>query len=432
MTRTRRWIIGTAVAVPLLLGGLAWWAHRLLPSDEALAAEFSARFEKASGVGLRVDAAHWALRPVPVVVLSELATAQARPITVRRIVVRPQLAALWNRKVALDAVEIEGAVLPRASVRALREGWQDDDVAGILGGAWSLAEIPVHRVRLRDVAWIDRREIALAYEADIAFDAGWRPREAELRRAGVSPAARLRIEREGDQDRWRTQIDAGGGTWNGSTVLQLLDKGRLRLAARLEAKGVDVGGLVRAFGRHSAVEGKVDGQTAVDTEGQDLVELIRRLHTRTRFMVKPATLNGFDLARAASTGGVERGGKTVFDELTGTLDTQASDEGVMLRYTELQARSGVLTASGNATVFNRRLRGEAAVDIVDGVVGVPFKLGGTLDEPQLSLTGGALAGAAVGTAVLPGVGTAIGARVGRQVEKLFGDKDEKKKPSRPR
>ena len=46
--------------------------------------------------------------------------------------------------------------------------------------------------------------------------------------------------------------------------------------------------------------------------------------------------------------------------------------------------------------------------------------------PQLSLTGGALAGAAVGTAVLPGVGTAIGARIGQQLEKLFGDGDEEK------
>jgi hypothetical protein len=121
----------------------------------------------------------------------------------------------------------------------------------------------------------------------------------------------------------------------------------------------------------------------------------------------------------------------VFDELTGTLDTQSGDEGIRLRYTGLQARSGLLTASGSATVFNRRLNGEAAIDLVDGVVGVPFKLAGTLDDPQLSLTGGALAGAAVGTAVLPGVGTAIGARIGQQVEKLLGGEDEETKKTAP-
>ena len=94
----------------------------------------------------------------------------------------------------------------------------------------------------------------------------------------------------------------------------------------------------------------------------------------------------------------------------------------------------MLTASGSATVFNRTLDGDVAIDLVDGVVGVPLKLAGTLDEPQLSLTGGALTGAAVGTAVLPGVGTAIGARIGQQVEKLFGGEDGQQKnrpPARP-
>jgi len=433
MTRTRRWIIGTAAAVLLLLGGLALLAWRLLPSDEALAAELGARFEQASGIGLRIGSAHWSLRPAPVVVLSDLATAQPRPITVRRIVVRPQLAALWSRRIAIDAVEIEGAVLPRASVRAFRGRWQPEDAAEAMNGPWTLAEIPLERLRLRDVVWIDRRDISLAYDADVVFDPGWRPRQAELSRAGASPAATLRIEREGAEDRWRTLIDVGGGTWNGETTLQTLDKGRLRVTAQLTPKGVDIAGLVGAFQRRNAVEGRIDGQTALESEGDDPGELIRRLHTRTRFSVKPATLKGFDLAKAVSTAGVDRSGQTVFDELTGTLDTQGTEDGIELRYAGLQARSGVLRASGSATVFNRRLNGEAAIDLVDGVVGVPFKLAGTLDEPQFSLTGGALAGAAVGTAVLPGVGTAIGARVGQQVEKLFGGEDEKKdkKPKPP-
>jgi hypothetical protein len=42
-----------------------------------------------------------------------------------------------------------------------------------------------------------------------------------------------------------------------------------------------------------------------------------------------------------------------------------------------------------------------------------------------------VAGAAVGTALLPGVGTAIGARVGQQVEKLFGAEEPAKKKKAP-
>lgn len=199
------------------------------------------------------------------------------------------------------------------------------------------------------------------------------------------------------------------------------------MSAELTPKDVDIGLLMRGFDRRAPIEGKLNGETTVDSDGANPSELLRSLHTRTRFTVSPATLNGLDLAKAVSSAGISRGGRTPLDSLAGTLDTQSGEDGVVLRYSGLKARSGVLTASGSATVVNRRLNGEAAVDIVDGVVGVPLKLGGTLDAPEISLTGGALAGAAVGTAVLPGVGTAIGARIGQQVEQLFGDGASKKK-----
>lgn len=131
-----------------------------------------------------------------------------------------------------------------------------------------------------------------------------------------------------------------------------------------------------------------------------------------------------------TTAGISRGGTTPLDELTGVLDTQGTDDGVVMRYTGLKARSGVLTASGRLRLFNRKLDGEIAVDLIDGVVGMPLQIGGTMSEPEVSLTGGALAGAAVGTAVLPGVGTALGARAGQQLEKLFGAEEPvKKKPA---
>lgn len=437
-TPRRRWLAGPAVAAALLLGGLAWLASRL-PSDEELAANLAERFEQASGVPLRIGAAHWALRPRPVVVLEDVATSQSPPITVRRIVVQPRLGALRARRLAIRAIEVEGAVLPHESVRAFRGRVQARDLAPALAGAWTLADVPLEALHLRDVAWVGRRGIALAYDADVVFDRGWRPREAAVWRPGVSPAARLRLEREatgGDADdatapaRWRTLIDVGGGTWNGQTELHTLDDGRLRITAQLQPRGVDVAGMVGAFERRAAVQGRFDGDTELRTEGRDVGALVRGLHTRTRFRLAPATLEGFDLARVVRTAGAERSGRTVLDELTGTLVTEATDDGIRLRYTGLQARSGVLTARGNATVLNRRLEGVAAIDLVEGIVGVPFALGGTLDAPRLSLSDGALAGAAVGTAVLPGAGTALGARIGQQVEKLLGggkkDANEKK------
>ena len=55
-------------------------------------------------------------------------------------------------------------------------------------------------------------------------------------------------------------------------------------------------------------------------------------------------------------------------------------------------------------------------------MGVPLVVRGPLDAVEVSVPPGALAGAVVGTAVLPGVGTAIGARLGASLGKLFSPK----------
>ncbi|RZL62891.1 MAG: hypothetical protein EOP81_14800 [Variovorax sp.] len=430
--RIARWLAVPLVLPVVCVGALLWW----LPSDEEIARRIESAFERGTGVALQVGEVHWALRPTPVVVLTGVTTMQPTPITLRRIAVHPQLRALFDRRIAIDLIEIDGAVVPRAATPAFRDGSAEKADPG---EGWVLADIPVRTLRFTDVTWIDRREIALAYDGHAVFDAGWVPREAEVQRRGVTPMARLRLVREGTDaagtaesapvaagadnarvHRWRTLIDVGGGTWNGTTQLQALADGGYRLQGELAAADIDLVSMVSAFQRRSAVTGKVSGQTTLRAEGADMARLVRSLHTSTRFTVKPATLLRFDLQKAVATAGLERNGQTPLDTLTGTLDTQNTGDGMALRYTGLKARSGLLTASGNASVYQRRIEGDVAVDLVDGVVGVPLKIGGTLDAPQLSLTGGALAGAAIGSAVAPGIGTVIGARIGQQVERIFG------------
>ena len=430
--RLKRWLIGGAAILVLLVAGL--WAALLawLPSDAQLAERIGAQFEKSTGVGLAVGGVHWSLMPLPQVVLTDLATQQAQPITVRRIALQPRLMSwLRSRELAFDDIEIEGAKFPRASVRHFRGLTNPDDlVQKNMTDGWHPAAVPIAHLRFRDITWVDRRDIALAYDGDIAFDPRWRPRSGEIRRAGASSAVRLRIERtKTDEDRWRTLIDVGGGTWNGESALDMLADGRMRLTARLQAKGVDVEGTMNAFDRRTPVAGKLSGPTEVKAEGRHAAELLRSLHTRTKFSVAPAQFTRFDLATAVTSLGAETKGKTVLDEFTGVLETQATEDGTVLQYSDLKARSGLLTASGNVRLFDRKLQGAIAVDLVDGVVGVPLQIGGTVDAPLVSMTKGAVAGAAVGSAVLPGVGTAIGARLGQRIERMLEPEPKARQPA---
>lgn len=429
--RRRRWLVAAGALVALLALGAGALVSRL-PSGEQLARQAESEFERRFGIGLAIGTAEWHWRPWPELVLQELRTRQPEPITLARVTVTPHWQLLWQRRIGLTRVEVDEVHLPSASVRAFRgqEARADDPPAG---GHWQPALVPIERFVFRDLRWVDRRGIALDYAGTIDFDAGWLPREAEIRRPEVSPPVALRLTREEAgaapspadvAHAWHVQAEAGGGGWQGRAQLHQKEGGALRLEADLQLREVNVAELVAAFGRTPALEGRASGRTTLQAQGERPGELLRSLRTRTEFHLAPATLLRFDLARTVRTLGQERAGRTVLDELKGTLQTEATGDGTRLRYRDLQARSGVLTAQGQLQVFNRRLQGRLAIDLVDGVVGVPLQLGGTLDAPQLGLSSGALAGAAAGSAVLPGVGTALGARLGQQLEDWFGDDEE--------
>ena len=241
MTRTKRWFTGIAVVAGLVAAALFVAASMLLPSDEKIAAALSARFEENFAIGLKIGSAQRSLWPVPTLVLNDLATAQPRPITAKRVTLRLRVAPLWHREIGFEAVDVESAVFPSASVRAFRgrggAGKQDDLAKKHLPSEWTLASTPVEQLRWRDVRWIDRRDISLAYDGEVTFDASWRPRVAAIRRLGVEPVTQARAERVGsNEDRWRVLMEAGGGTWNGETRLDTTPAGLLRVTGRFEAK----------------------------------------------------------------------------------------------------------------------------------------------------------------------------------------------------
>jgi hypothetical protein len=422
MKRGHKWL--AALGVVVLLAGAAWFAAlRYLPSDEELAQRASAELEAALGVKVHVGALHWRIFPSPAVVIENVATEQPQPVMVKKLTAYPDLFALLQRRVKIDRADLDGATVPQLSLRGLGKGGEAKESTG--------EELPLARFVFRDVTWISRRGIPVVYDGEVDFDPGWRPRRAELRRPDAKDPTHLTLTRNGPDDRWAARIHVGGGTLHGDVQLETRAGGRMRLEGKLQPKDIEVESALSAFNRRSVIGGRVSGDTTLTANGDTVGELAQSLHTQTLFTMGKSTLLRFDLDKAVRTAGKEHDGQTSLESITGRLDTQNTPQGMVVTYTGVKAASGSLTASGEAKIANRRIEGEFAVDLVDGIVGVPLTVSGPLDDVKFSVPSGAIAGAVVGTAVLPGVGTAIGARIGATLGKIFSPGPATPAPASP-
>ncbi|MFI5447870.1 AsmA-like C-terminal region-containing protein [Polaromonas sp. UC242_47] len=415
MQARHKWMVGAGVLATL--AGAAWLALALwLPHDASLAARAAAELQRRLGVPVTVGALRWQLLPVPAVVLIDTATQQAPAITAKKITVYPNLKALLARRLTLDRLALDGAVVPQVALRALD---QTLDVANEHAGSTPLA-----RLEFRDLTWVSRRGVAVVYEGEIDFDPAWRPRTAQLRRPGVQPVTDLALSRQGQGGVWAVRIRTGGGTAHGQVQLQTSAHGRLQLDGQLQPREIELTQALAAFNRRSVIAGKVSGETTLSARGDTVGQIAQSLHTQTRFTMGRATLLRLDLDKAIRSFGQSYGGQTALDAVAGQLATQNTPQGMVLTYTGITARSGAFSATGQARIANRQIEAEFAVDLVDGVVGLPLKLSGPLDQVKVSVPRGVVTGAVLGTAVLPGVGTAIGARLGATLGKLFNSPPE--------
>lgn len=414
MTRAHRWLVGLGLV--LGLAAVLWVAMmRLVPSDDELARRAALQLEAWLGVKVNVGALRWRLLPAPTLVMENIVTVQPQPIVIQKLTAYPDLLALWQRRVKIDRADLQGATVPQLSL-----GWAlARPQQGSESSESSVGDIPLARLVFRDLTWISRHGVPVIYEGEVDFDPGWRPRQALLRRPGFTPVTDLALTREGQDDRWTIRTNMGGGTAHGTMKLQTRPNGRLHLEGSLQPKGIEVESALAAFNRRSVVAGKASGTTVLSAHGDNVAELAQSLHSKTLFTMGSSKLLRLDLDKAIRSAGQEFAGQTALDSVTGQLDTQNTPQGMVVDYTGISAGSGLLTASGKARVANRQVQAEFSVDLVDGLVGVPLQVSGPLENVKVSVPSGALAGAMVGTAILPGVGTAIGARIGTTLGKLF-------------
>lgn len=420
--------------LPLLLLAALLLALQRWVAGEAFRERLAAEASGLLGAPVRAQAIGLALWPVPGVAVDGLSIQARTPLSLQRVELRPRWWDLLGGRLRVQTLVVRQAVLPEATVALLGARAQaapapapaDDE-------AIDFSLLPRELV-LEEVSWLAADGARTTVNAELRFaDDGW-PAKAEL--AIVGGALRgttATLRREGKATVWALDARVGGGRVRGPLAVTLPNAGakerRVVLDGRLRTEGVEVSALTAP---RKTLTGRLQADTTLGARFPERVSaeaLVNALRSDTRFTVSGATLHGLDLLKAASTVGLSSGGLTELDTLAG----QVSTRGKAIQLSNLVANSGLLAATGEVAISpSRALSGRVRVDVTRGatagVVGVPLAVGGTLDDPQVTLTRAALLGAAIGTAVMPGVGTGAGAnigdRLGEGLKGLFGGREK--------
>jgi hypothetical protein len=427
--RTLRVLAWVAVLLCLLLVGVVLALHRWAGSEDfrqRLVTEASA----ALGVPVHLDSVGVTLWPLPALALQGLVVEAKPALSLQRIEARPVLSSLLRGELRVATLTVREAVLPQTTVALLGARLNDPARAE----AETPSDTPTHwrwvprEVVLDGITWIGAsgRETSVDARLSMADDA-WPERMQVQVVGGALKGASASLQREGQATAWQLQLRVGGGTVQGPVSVQLPEKpgGELQLKGEMRTEGVEVAALTAP---KRVLTGRLQASTTLSASVDPSAKasaLTDAVRSRTQFQITGATVHGLDLIKAVSTVGLSRGGQTELDTLAGQVRTR----GQTIELSNLVATSGALAATGDVTVSpSGALSGRVRVDLTrgasGGLVGVPLVVGGTLDEPSVTLTRAALVGAAIGTAVMPGVGTGAGAnlgdRIGEGLKGLFG------------
>ncbi|ERI51261.1 hypothetical protein N878_23250 [Pseudomonas sp. EGD-AK9] len=379
-----------------------------MPTSDELARRVEAVFEARMGQKLVVGQVRWRVLGRPMVEVLDARTVQPEVIRVRRVAIYPQLMPLLRQRLAIDRLELDGALVPHGAMAAYRGKTPDESGAMF-----------VRAVAFNDLTYISYSGIPVVYEGDIHFDDDRLVHRLRLRRPGVEPPVSLDATRDGKADGgadlYQLRVQAAGGSARGQARLATSAEGRMVLTGELAPRGVEVNALLEAFHRHSPINGAASGETELRAEGDTAGELFRTLHTRSVLRVERAKILRFDIDKAVKSLGEDRAGETPLDSLTGVMDTQNTEQGMKTTFTQVEAVAGNYTATGQATLYRKRVDAQGQLEIGGGIVDVPISAHGPLRKPEFSIAWGTIAGAAIGTAVLPGIGTVIGAKIGGAV-----------------
>jgi hypothetical protein len=465
MAKLFKWLVFLALGLMVLLAGVAYTLHRWVSTDG-----FRQRVEReasaALGAPVALDRVAVDIWPLPAVALSGISVQSKPPLTLERVEVRPEWRPLLLGRLEVATLLVRRAVLPQQGIDALLLLLQKKKQAAPVkpGATASAANVSPEmnkldwlprRTVLDDVTWVNTTGARTTVKGEASLGTDGLPENASLKLTEGNlqglEATLERVEAQAGEAsgaaQWDLLVKVGGGKVEGRLGLQrgfvpaaastakpgakaqpvARSAEELVLQGQLKTSGVEVAALTAPA---KALTGLLDATTTLNARAATTSALVDALQSHTTFTVRDAVVNGLDLAKAVKTVGLSRGGQTRLDTLAG----QVSTLGRSAQLTNLVASSGALSANGNVAVSSAKaLSGQVSVTLagdskigsaIGGAVGVPLVVGGTLDNPEVTLSRAALLGAAIGTVLLPGVGTGAGAGVGEKIGKglqgIFG------------
>jgi len=190
--------------------------------------------------------------------------------------------------------------------------------------------------------------------------------------------------------------------------------------------------LLQKFFDQSRFSGSLDSDISFSLlPGEDL-PMQERLSFSAKYNVHNGMLMTIDLVEVARNPGKENGanGSTAFDTLSGLVKGDPTG----YYFEPLRIASGLLDAEGEISIApDMSLAGWLDVDVKNtvGLISMPMNVSGTVSEPIVRPSKSALAGAAVGTAVLGPLGTALGVKIGGFINRHMSNTPDKKLARKP-
>ncbi|MGH8750862.1 MAG: AsmA-like C-terminal region-containing protein [Burkholderiales bacterium] len=408
---------------------------------------------------VRIESVHAWFLPLPHATVTGITVGRGKDIEVGKVSVVPDIISLFEPVKVVKLVEIEELKL-RQNVFDKIPVW-----IKLNSGGAAAPEVKIEQIRLRNLVLVLKNQTLGPFDLDASVannnieSATLSGYEDKLRvtikplknyylldiqaRKWPPPLAQLPqpvlIDELSARGRATLQevnfpqvsIKLYGGSISGKITASW--KNDWKTSGEFQVKDMEVGTLAQMFSKTS-VSGKLTADAKLSASGKTAQQLIDNPSAEAVFSIADGVLHNMDLTSAAtsfiSKDGVH-GGETKFDQLTGKV--YYADKKARLR--DIKVMSGSLGAEGYVDISPaQELSGTVNAKVKKGIslVSMPLTVFGTLSDPLLRPTAGAMAGAAAGTVLLgPVLGTSIGIKAGEFTQNLFGkkpDQDEEKKP----